>query len=188
MSVRIKQKGLKPTCTRNSKQEKKHNNAVHNHSSSRTCVLKTESGNKKKNKFREQLKSHYFASGSTSTSVETHEDACSVTSIDDDDLSNVAFIQPTPQPDKKRSIFTRRQHRSPNASFDHLEDHANNAGYVSRAETGPSKRSSTKKTVSNERTLTPLAEKSNIQVIISPLVKKNKQQRKRLRSLSSDDE
>ncbi|KAL9981638.1 hypothetical protein ACROYT_G010370 [Oculina patagonica] len=177
LSVRINQGRHKHA--RNSKEEKKHERAVNNHNLSRTSLSTRETRKKQNNKF----------CASTSTSVETHEDACSVASVDEDDFSNVAFIQPTPQPDKKRSIFTRRQHRSPNASFDDLED---NAMAVSRAETRPNKSSLTnhqaKTNSSHEKKDTALADKSNIQLEISPLVKKKKQPRKRVRSLSSDSE
>lgn len=174
LSVRINQGRHKPT--RNSKEEMKHKKAANNHNLSRTSFS---TRNKQNNKF----------CASTSTSIETHEDACSVTSVDEDDFSNVAFIQPTPQPDKKRSIFTRRQHRSPNTSFDHLEENANNAMAVShRTNTSGSANHQAKTNSSHGKKDTALADKSNIQLEMSPLVKKKKQQRKRVRSLSSDSE
>ena len=163
MSVRINQGGLKPS--RNRRQEKKHENAVLNHDLSGTSFSTRVTRNKQQQQ--------HIASASTSTSIESHEDACSITSEDEDDFSKVAFIQPTPQPDKKRSIFTRRQHRSPNASFDRLEDYAK----IAKA----------KNISSHRRTDTALADKSNIPLEMSPLVKKKKQ-RKRVRKLSSDSE
>lgn len=109
--------------------------------------------------------------------------------MQEDDFSNVTFIKPTPQPDKNRSIFTRRQHRSPSTSFDHLEDYA-----ISHTETRQNKSGLTNhqlKTISNhKRKDTTLAHKCGIiiKLEMSPLVKKKKQQRKRVMSLSSDSD
>lgn len=161
----------RPKSTRGNKQEPKHQNSVHNHHASRASLT----------------------TRATSTSVDMSEDADSITSVNGDDFSNV--VQPTPQPDKKRSIFTRRQHRPPNDSFDHLEDYTNALESLSRAQTRPNKSSSTSnhqwgKTVGTRgRTDTALAHKSaDIQYEMSPLVKKKKQKLKRVMSMSSDSE
>lgn len=117
-------------------------------------------------------------SASTGTSTEMQED----------DFSIVTFIKPTPQPDKKRSIFTRRQHRSQSISFDHLEDDA-----ISHTETRQSKSGSTShlvKTSSNHKiTGTALVQKSGIVIKLetSPLVRKKKQ-RVRVMPVSSDSD
>lgn len=157
------------------KKEKKCQNA------SKTSVTTRESENKQSNKFcaMQELQQQGIDSPSPSTSTDMQED----------DFSIVTFIKPTPQPDKKRSIFTRRLHRSPSTSFDHLEDFA-----VSNTEMQQNRSSSTNhhlKTISNhKRAETALVHKCGIVIKLeeSPLIKKKKQQRMRVMSLSSDSD
>jgi len=175
LSEQIKKARVKARS--NDKREKKNQNA------SKTCVTTTESENKQTNKFcmRHELQEHGIGSASPSTSTEMQED----------DFSNVTFIKPTPQPDKKRSIFTRRQHRSPSTSFDYLEDYA-----TSHTETQQNKSGLTNhqlKSISNQmRSETSLVHNSDIVIkldtCMSPLIKKKKRQRMRVMSVSSDSD
>jgi len=125
---------------------------------SKTSVTTRKSENKQTGKFcaRQELQQRDIGSPSASTSTEMQED----------DFFLVTFIKPTPQPDKKRSIFTRRQHRSQSISFDHLEDDA-----IPHTEMQQNKSGST-----NHQLKTT-----------SPLVRKKKQ-RARVMPVSSDSD
>ena len=158
------------------RKEKKCQNA------SKTSVTTRGSENRHSNKFcaRQELHQQGIDSPTPSTS----------TDIQEDDFSIVTIIQPTPQPDKKRSIFTKRQHRPPSTSFDHLEDFA-----VSDTEMQQDQSSGLTnhhlKTISNhKRAENALVHKSGIVIKLdkSPFIKKKKPQRRRVMSLSSDSD
>ena len=168
---RIKKTRVKASS--DGKKEKKCQNA------SKTSVTTRESENKQTNKFcaRQELQQQGFDSPSPSTEIQ------------EDDFSIVTFIKPTPQPDKKRSIFTRRLHRSPSTSFDHLEDFAISYTEMQQNQSGLTNHQL--KTISNhKRTKTDLVHKSGIVIKLdtSPLIKMKKRQRKRVMSLSSDSD
>lgn len=148
---------------------------------SKTSVTTRENENKQSNKFcaRQELHQQGINSPSPSTSTE----------IQEDDFSIITFIKPTPQPDKKRSIFTRRQHRPPSTSFDHLEDFAVSDTEMQQNQSGLTNHHI--KTISNHKKAeTALVCKSGIVIKLekSPLIKKKKQQRRRMVSLSSDSD
>ena len=173
LSERIKKTRVKARS--DGKKEKKCQNA------SKISVTTRESENKQTNKFcaREELQRQGMESPSPSTSTE----------IQEDDFSIVTFIKPTPQPDKKRSIFTRRLHRSPSTSFDHLKDFAISYTEMQQNQSGLTNHQL--KTISyHKRAKTDLVHKSGIVIKLdmSPLIKKKKQGRKRVMSLSSDSD
>lgn len=148
---------------------------------SKTSVTTRENENKQSNKFcaRQELHQQGINSPSPSTSTE----------IQEDDFSIITFIKPTPQPDKKRSIFTRRQHRPPSTSFDHLEDFAVSDTEMQQNQSGLTNHHI--KTISNHKKAeTALVCKSGIVIKLekSPFIKKKKQQRRRVVSLSSDSD
>ena len=186
MSDRIKKGRLK--ATGDNKPKKEHQSAVHDNSVSRTKEVKNKQTKNSLSRLKPQQQC--IPSASTLTSTVPRDDICNNTYVDDNDFSNVTFIQPTPQPDKKRSIFTRRQHRSPSASFDHLED-ITNTPQLSQAQTRQRKRDLTdyqdKASSTRGRTESNLGCKSDIQHEMSPVIKKTKQ-RKRVMSLSSDSD
>ena len=148
-------------------------------SASKTSVTTRESENKQTNKFCARQNLQQQGIGSVS--------ACTSTEMQEDDFSNVTFIKPTPQPDKKRSIFTRRQHRSPSTSFEYSEDYA-----ISLTETQRNKSDLTNhqlKAISNhKKSETALVHKRDIKLEMSPLIKKKKRQRMRVMSVSSDSD
>ena len=174
LSERIKKARVKARS--DGKKEKKCQNA------SKTSVTTRVSENKQTNKFcaRQELQQQSIDSPSASTSTEMQED----------DFSVVTFIKPTPQPNKKRSIFTRRQHRSPSTSFDdQLEDYAIFHTEMRQKKSGLTNHQL--KTISNhKRTETALVHKRDvvIKLEMSPLIKKKKQQRMRVMSISSDSD
>lgn len=147
---------------------------------SKTSVTTRKSENKQTNKFcaRQELQQRGIGSPSTSTSTEMQED----------DFSIVTFVKPTPQSNKKRSIFTKRQHRSPSTSFDHLEGYAISPTEMQRKKSGLTNHQL--KTISNhKRTETSLVHKSDtvIKLETSPLVKKKKPRRARVLVSSDSD-
>lgn len=175
LSEQIKKARVKARST--DKREKKYQNV------SKTSVTATESENKQTNKFctRHELQEQGIGSASPSTSTEMQEN----------NFSNVTFIKPTPQPDKKRSIFTRRQHRSPSTSFDYLEDYA--TSHTERQQNKSGLTNHQLKSISNQKRLeTSLVHNSdiviNLDTCMSPLIKKKKRQRMRVMSASSDSD
>lgn len=158
----------------------------------RASHTRKDTGNKTTNQFNSRLKQNQqlIPSTSASTHVERHEDTPSDSSENEDNLSDAMIIQPTPCSKITRSIFTKRTHRSPIASFDHSDD----VKSFSRSRAQPKQSGSPNchsKTVSARGRTdrdTALVHKSDLQVELSPLITKKKQKRKRVMSLSSDSD
>ena len=140
------------------------------------------------NRFSLRLKQnqHLTPSASISIHVETrHEHTPSDSSENESDESTI--IQPTPCSKTTRSIFTKRRHRSPIATFDHSEDA--NGPMLSRSQAQskisglPSCRGKTAVTDTDTR----LPHKSSLQMS-SLLIKNRKQKWKRIASLISDSD
>ena len=140
------------------------------------------------NRFSLRLKQnqHLTPSASIAIRVETRERTPSDSSENESDESTI--IQPTPCSKTTRSIFTKRRHRSPIATFDHSEDA--NISMLSRSKAQskisgfPSYRGKTAVTYTDTR----LPHKSSLQIESSPLIKKRKQKWKRITSLNSDSD
>ena len=119
----------------------------------------------------------------------THDDRGKIKSVDEEDYSDVIFVHPTPQPNEKRSIFTRRKHRSPGTSFDNMDVITNNPPHSQiQTQYGHKITDSQSDTCRTRgRTEAKSQQKSPIKAIISPAIKKRKKPR-RVLLLSSDSD
>jgi len=165
------------------------NNQEHPHDSRTSYTIK-DTGNYPTNSRLRQNQKHSLLA-SISTCVERHEDTPSDSSGAEDNFSD-AIIQPTPCSKTTRSIFTKRRHRSPVSSFDHLEDAKDStlAKSQSQRKKGglPNYQGKNVKTRGGTDTDTALAHKSGLQLELSPIIKKKNQKRKRAITLSSDSD
>lgn len=119
----------------------------------------------------------------------THDDRSKITPVDDEDYSDVILVHPTPQPVVKRSIFTRRQHRSPSTSFYNLDVITNILPH-SQNQTQPTCRHEISDCQSNApkahgRTEEKLQQKSPVKVQISPSFRRKRPQPRKVLLFSS---
>ena len=119
----------------------------------------------------------------------TRDDRGKINSVDEEDYSDVIFVHPTPQPNEKRSIFTRRKHRSPGTSFDNMDVITNNPPHSQiQTQYGHKITDSQSDTCrTHGRTGAKSRQKSPIKATISPAIKKRKKPR-RVLLLSSDSD
>lgn len=130
----------------------------------RTTCHVSNTRNKSAKRFSPKLKQNQVCLSPvlTSAHLENYNDA-SGESAEDDNYSDTMIIQPTPCSKTTRSIFTKRRHRSPVATFDN--HHPRSQGDMS------------------------LSLKSSLQIQLSPVVKLRSQKRKRvIMSASSDSD
>lgn len=176
-------KRKKMKTSRNDWHKRKAKSAAHDGMVSRIKHVKNKQTNKLHSRPKPQPES--IPSVLTPSSNMTHDDKSKINSVDDEDYSDVTFVHPTPQPVVKRSIFTRRQHRSPSTSFNNLDVITNRLPH-SQNQTRH-RHEITDYQSDATRTEGKLQQKSPVKVEISPAIRTRKQPKKVLFLSSGSD-
>ena len=180
MSSRIRGKRLKVDATNPRRRERSANVLFFPR---KTTESKQTRGGNYGPRVTQQQQQQNLSTASTLTVDPVHGVAGNPSRVDDVDFASASFILPTPQSKRKRSILTRRKHRSPGSTFEDPEDKRaskKKCNHVPSSHGG-------KVTENCRRTETILSNERDTYTQIS-LVKKQKAPRKRILSISSDSD